>query len=111
MKQPDKDKARPYTIKTKDGGKASVTKKSVADAKSNSGAFAERPAYKGKEVTNKDGKLAGIKTNAGKYTATPGPVARKAGKKVLERDKAMHKQDSTSHSATIKAFQAGKKRK
>lgn len=109
MKQPNKEK-KTHTIKTRSGGKADVTKKAVDDAKAKKGAFQERPAYKGKEHKNKEGKLSGITTHAGNYMATTGPVARRKAKKDLERDKALHKQDSTQHSATIKRFQSAKKK-
>lgn len=113
MKQPNKDKKKSpktHTMKTKGGGKTEVTEKSVQDAKAKTNAFKERPAYKGKVHKNKDGGVYGTTSHAGIFTRTTGPVQRKKAKKALERDKAIHKQDSTSHSATIKRFQGAKRK-
>jgi len=113
MKQPNKDKKKSpktHTMKTKSGGKIEVTKKSVEDAKSKTGAFKERPAYKGKTHKGENGGIYGTTSHAGVFTRTTSPVARKKALKALERDKAIHKQDSTKHSATIKRFQGAKRK-
>lgn len=111
MIQPNKDKKKPqktHTMTTKSGSKVEVTKKSVTDAKAKTNAFEERPAYKGKAHKNKDGKIYGTTSHAGLFTKATGPVSRRKAMKALERDKAIHKQDSTAHSATIKRFQGAK---
>lgn len=113
MNQPNKDKKKSpktHTMVSKSGGKIEVTKKSVEDAKAKTGAFEERPAYKGKEHKNKDGKIYGTTSHAGIFTRTTSPVERRKASKALERDKATHKQDSTAHSATIKRFQGAKRK-
>lgn len=113
MKHPNKDKKKSpktHTTTAKSGGEIEVTKKSVEDAKAKTGAFKERPAYKGKEHKNKDGKIYGTTSHAGLFTRTTSPIARRKASKALQRDKAIHKQDSTKHSATIKTFQRAKKK-
>jgi len=113
MTQPSKDKKKSpktHTMTTKSGGKIEVTKKSVDDAKAKTGAFEERPAYGGKEHKNKDGKIYGTTSHAGLFTRATNPVARRKAKKALEKDKALHKADSTRHSATIKKFQGAKRK-
>ena len=113
MKQPNKDKKKSpktHTMKAKSGGKIEVTKKSVEDAKAKTSAFKERPAYKGKAHKNKSDKIYGTTSHAGVFTRTTSPVARRKAAKALQRDKAIHKQDSTKHSATIKRFQGAKRK-
>lgn len=108
MKQPNKDKKKTHTMKAKSGGKIEVSQKTVKDAKAKTGSFKERPAYKGKEHKNKDGKIYGTTSHAGVFKRATSPVARRKAKKALQRDKAIHKQDSTAHSARIKRFQSAK---
>lgn len=113
MTQPNKDKKKSpktHTMTAKSGGEIEVTKKAVDDAKAKTGAFKERPAYGGKENKNKDGKIYGTTSHAGIFTRTTGPVARKKASKALERDKALHKADSTQHSATIIRFQGANRK-
>ena len=95
MKQPSTEKKK-YTAKTKSGGNVDVTAKSKSDAASGSGAWKGRGSYKGRTSTDKYGKLSGITTHAGKYMATPGPVARKAAKKIMDRDRKLFVADSTA---------------
>jgi hypothetical protein len=112
MAQDPKKKKSPktHTMTAKSGGKIEVTKKSVDDAKAKTGAFKERPAYGGKEHKNEDGKIYGTTSHAGVFTRTTGPVERRKASKALERGKALHKADSTQHSATIKGFQGAKRK-
>lgn len=105
MKQPDKSKKKTHTIKTKSGSKASVTSKSVKDAKAKKGAFKERPAYKGKEMKS------GTVSHSGKFTRTTNPTSRRAARKVLEKEKRVYQRDSTAHSQTIKRFAKAKRNK
>lgn len=98
-----KSTAKPYTVKSNKGSTA-VSKQAVDSAKAKTGAFEPRPAYSGKAHTNKDGKLSGITTHAGKYMSTPGPVQRRKAEKTLEYDKKMHQADSTKQAGVIKRF-------
>lgn len=104
------DPKKKKIIKTKSGGNASVSQKTVDDAKANKGVFKERPKYKGKVIKNKDGSMSGIKKHDGSYTRTTGPVARRKAAKDLEYDRRLHRKDSISHSQTIKTFQNAKKK-
>ena len=111
MTEPNKNKKKEpktHTMISKSGGKIEVTKKTVDDAKSKTGLFKERPAYSGKAHKTKDGTIYGTTSHAGVFTRTTSPVARRKAMKALERDKAIHKQDSTNHSAMIKRFQSSK---
>ncbi len=99
-----KGKKKTHKIE-QNGGKSSsvVGAKSVKDAKSKRGLFKQKPAYKGKETK------AGVTTHDGKFHQVTGPVARRAARKMLTKDKALHKQDSTKHSKRIKRFATAKR--
>jgi len=82
-----------------------VTSKSVADAKSKSGVFKSRPAYKGKESKS------GVTTHDGTFHKVTGPVSRRAARKVLAKDKALYGASSAAHSARTNRFATAKRRK
>ena len=98
-------KSSPKTHMVKSpSGKTPVSSKSVSDARSGKGVFKQRPSYKGKETKG------GVTTHDGTFHRVTGPVSRRAARKILAKDKALHGADSRSQSDRINRFATARKR-
>lgn len=102
-KQKKKSTPKTHMVKSPSGN-TPVTSKSVKDAQAKRGVFKERPAYKGKETA------AGVKTHDGTFHRVTGPVSRRAARKILEKDRALHRVDSTSQNKRVNRFATARKR-
>lgn len=107
VSSPAKKQGKSY-VKTKSGGRLKVSKKSVEDARSGTGAFKKAAPYKGRVVKGKSGKMSGIIKDDGSYTRTTNPVARKKAKAALAKDKKLHSKSANTRTKRNTRFKKAK---
>lgn len=96
-----KKELKTHVVKSPSGN-THVASKTVQKARSGKEIFKQKPAYSGKETK------AGVTTNDGTFHRVTGPVSRRAARKLMEKDKAIHKADSLKHSGMVKRFASAK---